>query len=247
MGVPVKFTSAFIFTVSLLSSVCARAYQLSHGLNSSDRIKALQILALGSSTKRLHLARPLGLDNGLETSFQYESIPTDQLEILGDKSGTKGSLRLFKLEVGKGLFNNIDLHFQLLPYTSTTQFSGYGASVRWQFFESPFVPARLFLSVQGSSSNLANQMLSQTLGTDLSLGMFFEHVSFTVKAGMIKAFGKFMGGSDGVTLDQSFAAEQTQSSHFGADLLLELDGAFGGVGIDHFTQTVINAKFGYRF
>lgn len=182
----------------------------------------------------------------MSISASLEVLDTSAAALRGNQQGSN-QLLLPKIEFAKGLFNKTDIFFDFTPHTRAQSVSGYGGAFRWNFHESPRMPANVFFIVHGSSYNFNDQFFSQTLGTDVQFSMGLGSLSFNFMVGAIKVFGRFIGGANGVTQEMTPATTDTAQGHFGGNLQYEWKRWQAAVALDHIVNNVWSFKLGYLF
>ncbi|MCJ8277398.1 MAG: hypothetical protein HRT44_02280, partial [Bdellovibrionales bacterium] len=184
----------------LLSSL-TWAFEIPQNLNSDERQRTLEIVGLGTSTKFLSNAYPLGGYSGLEVSLSYEALDVGEITRLGNTSPNVETVYYPKFNIGKGIYNNSDIFFHFIPFNETSGLSKYGFSFRWSFYESLYLPINFSLVTHASNSNIQNKLVSRSLGADILLGLTLSNFSLSLGGGWVRTTGDFTGGTQGVTDD----------------------------------------------
>lgn len=252
-----SFRFTFLFQFILFPSLCF-AIDVPRGLSNSDRIDVTKILGLTTATKMLTNPYPLGGYSGFEVGMSMEVINTRDLQRLGTSTnGDQDELRYTRLTIGKGLYNDLDFFFHLVPPVSSVGVSDYGAALRWAFFQAEFLPIHASLWAYGNQINYQNSFMNQNLGSDLVLGLNVDNFALYFGMGMVYAKGTFTGGTTGSgTVDVGDPGLNTETnvthmdvrsmhSVFGCTISF-LDFFFSGQ-IDRYTDPVYSAKFGVRY
>ncbi len=231
----------------LLPLAAGATLEIPGGLNSTDRIKALEILGLSASSKLLGNPYPLGGYSGVEIGYTVEVIPTGDLASLGAKASNQGETAYSVLTLGKGVYNNVDLYVQVSPFTQSEAISNFGGQMRWGFYQSEFLPAHLSLIVFGSSTNFQNKISTTSQGTDLVAGFTVQDMTLYTGLGLVRTSGTFMGGATGVTDSGESAQETVSDSHYVAGVNVRISKMFLAMQIDRYSQSTYSAKLGLRF
>ena len=229
----------------LLFSLFGNAnFTLPTSLDQSERKRTLEILGLGTSTKFLSNAYPLGGYSGLEVSLSIESINIQEISRFGSGSKNSDTVLYPKFTVGKGIYNNSDIFIHFIPFNETTGLSEFGLSLRWGFYQADFLPINFSILAHASSSNVNNQIIMRNLGTDLLMGMLVNNFSFFFGAGVVNSTGDFLKTH---TINGTNEQEQVSSGHFQVGLSYNFEPIFIGASIDRYVDTVYNVKLGMLF
>jgi hypothetical protein len=178
----------FLLLGSLLffSNLALATIHLPRGLDSSDRKEATKVLGFGTSAKILSDPYPLGGYSGYEVGTFVQSLAVDDLAELGQTlASAQSDVQYLGLTVGKGIYNNIDIYIQWVPYTSGTELNTYGGLVRWCFYQASFLPLTLSATLHGSMANFSNLVNTQSYGFDIVGGVNVKAVSLFVGFGPI--------------------------------------------------------------
>ncbi|WP_413290081.1 hypothetical protein [Bdellovibrio sp. HCB337] len=232
----------FIFTSSAFA-----ALDFPQNLNASERKTALSILGFGTASKLLSSPYPLGGFHGVEVGMTSEYIPLADLAGLGTKSNSKTDLNYFNLMLGKGLFYNLDLFVHFIPMPQDESVSGYGAQLRWGFYETKFMPAALSLVVHGSGTNINNLLGAETTGVDLVGSVNMRDVSLFFGIGQARSVGTFVGGADGVTDTGNTESADVYSPHTMFGISIKMASVFIALEVDRYVQSTYAGKLGVRF
>ena len=238
------FSSVFIL---IFSTFAFASSTLPANLNASDRATALGILGFGSASKLLSSPYPMGGYSGVELGFSSEYIPMADVATLGAKTNNRSDLNYFNLTVGKGLYYNIDLLVQFIPMPQDESVSGYGAQLRWGFFEASFMPATLSFVINGSSTNFNNVLGTETTGADLVGAVSMRDVSLFVGIGQARTFGTFIGGTGGVTDSGNSEGADVSSAHTVFGVSVKMSQVFLAMEVDRYVQSTYAGKLGVRF
>lgn len=224
------------------------AVQLPQNLSQGDRVTALRIIGLGTSSKLLTNPYPLGGYAGVEAGFSLETLPADELSHLGNGvHPAQQDVTLPKFTIGKGLYNNLDLFIQFTPYSRQDEVAQYGGMVRWGFYQASTLPVSFSILANLNSANMANQMTAQSYGADLIAGINVENLALFAGGGWIEATGVFNGGASNITDSKVQETEFVSGSHFVAGADIRLKNLFVAVQMDRYSVTVFSGKVGVRF
>lgn len=239
----------FILIIMLFSlpQMALAAFRLPKQLDSEDRKSVLRILGFGSQTKLLSSPVPLGGREGFEFGLSSEYIPIGDLAGLGDQPDVKGEHNILNLGFGKGLYHNVDVLFSFTPSPQSEQIFGYGAHLRWGFHEFSRFPAVLSLVMHGNGMNFANLLSTRTTGADVIMTVAMDESALFFGGGTIRTIGTFMGGADGITLDQKTAEEDMTGFHTVFGFSLRFERIELTLEVDRVVQSTYGARLGYRF
>ena len=225
-------------------------FEIPQGLDSDDRQRTLEILGLGTATKFLSNAYPLGGYSGLEVSLSYEALDVEEVTRLGATSSSVGTVFYPKFNIGKGIYNNSDIFFHFIPFNETSGLSKYGFSYRWSFYESLYLPINFSLLTHASNANIRNKLVARSLGADILLGLTLSNFSLNMGAGWVRTTGDFTGGTQGVTDTPGsarIATNRVDSGHFMFGGTYNFEPFFMGASIDRYEDVVFNIKAGMLF
>jgi hypothetical protein len=236
----------FILIISWQASAVT-TFSLPTGLTASDREAALGILGFGSAAKLLASPYPLGGYDGVEVGLSSEYIPLADVASLGNKSNSKSDLNYLNLTLGKGLFYNVDVLLQFIPLPQDEAVSGYGAQIRWGFYETKFMPAALSLVFHGSAMNFNNLLGAHTTGADLIASVNMKDVSLFFGAGQARSVGTFVGGVGGITDSGVTETTDVASPHTVFGISIKMSNVFVALEVDRYVQSTYAGKLGLRF
>lgn len=242
------YSCFFALLASGKPSLTYAAIQFPKGLSQSDRIKALEIIGFGSSTKVLSNPYPLGGYQGLEVGFAVENLPSEDLGRLGQGlPSPQQDVTISKLSIGKGLYNNLDIFIHFTPYLRSDEIAQYGGLLRWGFYQGADFPVNLSLLAHANSANFSNQMSTQAYGADLIGGVNVDQLALFAGVGLVEAGGTFLGGASGITSSGFMETEFISSFHtiVGADIRIQ--SVFISLQIDRYKLPVFSGKLGLRF
>ncbi len=256
-GLILNFVSAGFF---ILTAVSAHAWRLPGDLKNSDLNEVTQIVGYGSSTKFLSNPYPLGGHSGFEVGITSEFIDTTDLARLGSGNGDETSLEYNRISIGKGLYHNVDVYIDFVPFVNSNEISEYGGMAKWAFYEADSLPLTLSALLHYDSFNIDDEFINQTLGTDLMAGWNLKNYALYFGGGVLYGSNKFMN----TILDMSDPANQAANptgspndpngylkengkrDHFFLGMDVELSPYFISAQIDSYQETVYSLKLGYR-
>lgn len=237
-----------IFSVIFCGSAFAwSATSLPKGLDSADRTRALEILGFGSAPKILDNPYPLGGYSGIEVGLSSEYIPLEDLATLGTTSKDKGEFNFYTLSFAKGLYYNVDFHVHFTPFSQDEDIQAFGGQLRWGFFEASFFPLSLSTVVFAGGANFSNLINISTLGADVVGTVNFDNVAIFFGGGRVRAIGKFIGGSGGITDNQETESKDIMETHSIFGINIDISKMFVALQIDRYTDSVYSGKIGFRF
>lgn len=233
--------------LTLVFSTQAHAAILIPGnLTATDRVEALKIIGMGTSSKLLSDPYPLGGYDGLEMGLSIESLPTDDLGRLGNRLvAPQQDVAYPKLTIGKGVYNNIDAFVQFTPYTRQDELSQFGGILRWGFYQAQFQPLSAAFLVHMNNGNVGNVLTTRTYGVDLVGGMNVSNVALFAGLGFLESTGTYAGS---VTSSGGIESESVNGYHtvYGANIRI-LEKGFLALQIDRYSVAVFSGKLGVRF
>ncbi len=223
------------------------ALEIPTGLSRPDQARAMEVVGLGTSSKFLSNAYPLGGYSGLEVSLTMESLNTSDLSQLGNTTSADKEFLYPNITVGKGIYNDSDLFLHFTPPTKTQEMTKFGASYRWGFYQALFLPLNFSLVLNADMANIKNQFTTKNIGADLLIGMNVSEFSFFIGGGYANSSGQFSGGIAGVTASQASESQKVESSHFTFGGLYNFDPFFAGLAINRYVESVYSLKVGLLF
>ena len=246
-GRMLRSASLFIsfFTLSLLVSLTAAAdLRLPNGIGSvgqtTGRQSILQELGYGTSSKLIAEPYPMGGYRGLEISLTYETLPTDQLN--QNSNPAQDPLAFSRVTIGKGLYKNVDIQMNFIPFDSQSSLSGFGAIVKWMFLEGELIPYNFSFVAEGNQTNFNNQLIEQSMGADVIFGGTFDLATLYVGTGWLHSNGEFRSpDAPAVT-----AIENVSNFHYFAGAVLRWEPVFVAAQLDQFQQTMLSFRLGVR-
>jgi hypothetical protein len=236
----------FKILLTLLPLVAAE-FSLTSGLTEANRKSVLEILGLGSSSKNISTLRPLGTNSGLEVAFALEFIDTSNIKEFIADDRSRHTVFYPKILIGKGIYERIDLFFHFIPYTATFGITEFGSLLRYNFLNQSIKPFVLTGLIHANSANFNNQLVSRNLGADMMFGYKLRRVSLFTTLGWASAYGKFVGGAQGVTDTLISEREEVSALHSALALTLEQDSWSVTASLDHYIEPVYTLKLSALF
>jgi len=238
----------WLFIISLFISAPLLAIELPKGLTQIEREKIVKQLGIPTSTKFLSNPYPLGGYIGLEFGVSYQVINTDEISLLGQQAlSNDKTLSMLELNVGKGLYNDVDIFFHFAPFDQQEKITSYGGLLKWGFYEAKFLPINFSLLFLGSIFHVSDSFVNQTLGVELMTGVNVDNLAIYFGLGQLLGEGQFMGGANGVVDDQLTTKEQGKISHLFVGLNFDISNFFISAQMDRYTDPTFSAKLGLRF
>jgi len=234
-----------IFLSCLISSLFA--LEIPKGLEMGEQQRVLEILGLGTSSKFLSNAYPLGGYSGLEVSLAFESIKTSEIAQLGTTTNASSNILFPTITVGKGVYNDSDLFIHFMPPSKTLEISKFGTSYRWGFYQALFLPLSFSLVLHADITTIKSQISTRNLGGDLLVGMSLSQFSFFLGSGFANSSGDFQGGTSGITASSRTESQRVESSHFMFGATYNFEPFFVGASLDRYTDNVYSIKSGFLF
>ena len=225
----------------------AGALDIPTQMTSGEQVRALEVVGLGTTSKFLSNAYPLGGYSGFEVSLSMASMDTGAISNLGSTTRRTEDFYYPTITLGKGLYNDSDIFIHFMPPSKTTEVSNFGASYRWGFYQALFLPLNFSLIAHAGTSNIKNRITTKNLGADLMIGMTLEQFSFFIGGGYANSSGQFTGGTSGVTLSNQSENHKVDSSHFMFGGTYNFDPFFVGLSLDRYVEAVYSFKTGFLF
>lgn len=223
------------------------ALDIPQGLNGSDQQKTMEVLGLSTHSDFLSKAYPLGGYSGLEVSLAVSTFNAQEISSLGNGASPTSEFYFPTLTVGKGIYNNSDIFIHFSPPGKDAEFSKFGASFRWSFYQARFLPINLSVLLHADTVNIQSRISSDNLGSDLMVGLTLNQFSFFLGGGYATSSGEFAGGIDGVTATQKTETRKVESSHFMFGATYDFEPFFIGASINRYTEAVYSVKSGFLF
>ncbi len=221
--------------------------ELPSDLTRDDQKRVMEVVGLGSNSKFLSNAYPLGGYSGLEVSVGLDTIETSDLSQLGATTDQKANLYFPTITVGKGIYNNSDVYFHIVPPSKTIEVAKFGASVRWGFYQALFLPINFSLVFNADTATIKQKLSTRNLGADLLMGMTLSQFSFFLGGGYVNSSGDFAGGANGLTASTQSENQSAESSHFMFGSTYNFEPFFIGVSLNRYVTSVYSLKMGFLF
>jgi len=235
----------YILFVLILAAPICRAIELPTGLRRDELDDVVRILGFNSSARFISNPYPLGGYSGLEIGVTLETINTEELSLLGDQNVRDDELQISRISVGKGLFNDIDVFINFVPYSRSNQINEFGGLAKWTFFEGQFLPITGSALLHFNTISIEDSFVNQSTGGDLMLGVNAEHFSLYFGAGYVRTRSQFTANIlDGsVTLSpQTTFRESFSSSHSFVGVQVQFSKFFIAGHLDRYADPVYSVK-----
>jgi hypothetical protein len=220
-------------------------------LSNRDQVEVVRILGLGTSTRTLNDPWPLGGYRGFEVGLSLETLPAEDLSRLGaGLASPQADASYPKISIGKGLFYDLDVFLQFIPYSPRNELSQFGGLIRRRVWTGRQLPLVATVSFHGNQSNIRNQLTMRSLGADLTLGLTVNNVSLYTQFGLASARGHFVGGPFGLTESSASELQSVDGTHVGLGLVVHswvpTWPIFAAFQIDRYHINVLSARVGLR-
>jgi hypothetical protein len=217
-------------------------------LDHSDRLKVLEILGPGTSSKILADPYPLGGFAGFEAGIEMDSIPVGDIANLGDANVSRQELFSYPLiSIGKGVYKDVDFFIHFIPSSEGTGISEYGGIIRYGFYQMAYLPVSFSLSINAGSANINNQLITKNFGYDLTAGITTQNIYFYGGIGQLQSSGSFPGGADSVTDTAMSESERIKKIHSLVGAGYKMDNIFLTAQMDYHVQATYSLKLGFQF
>jgi hypothetical protein len=217
-------------------------------LSVDDRIKVLEILGPGTSSKILTDPYPLGGFAGLEAGIQMDSIPVSDLSNLGDTVQKQALFNYPTISIGKGVYKDVDFFIHFIPSSVGTGISEYGGILRWGFYQMAYLPVSFALNVSADSANINNQLITKNFEYDLTAGITTQSIYFYAGVGQLQSSGRFSGGTpEGITDTGNTEYQKITSMHYLTGVGFRIDNIFLTTQMDYHQQPTYSVKLGFRY
>jgi hypothetical protein len=226
--------------------------QLPKNMTQTDRQEALRIIGFGTANKILTDPFPLGGYSGFDLGLSIENLPTDDLSRLGSRLTTPQTDASYtRLILGKGLYNDVDLYFEFIPYSQKNEISQYGGLIRWNVVRANRLPLSMSFVVHTNTSNISNLVITQAIGAEMVFGLNAGPVAIYTILGQTQVNGRFLGGpTSGITDDGGAQDDRVAGTHIGAGLVISSWSRsfplYLAFQMDRFNVTVFSGKIGLR-
>ena len=235
------------FSIFATQNVVAKV-NIPTNLTSDDRIKVLEILGPGTSSKILTDPYPLGGYAGFEAGLQIDSIPVSDIANLGNGVTEQDQFTYPIISIGKGLYKNVDIFVHFIPSSEGTGISEYGGILRWGFYQMAYLPVSFSLNLSAGSTNINNQLIIKNFGYDFTAGITSQNIYFYGGVGQIQSGGEFTGGgTDGVTDTGQKEEHRVSDAHYFVGVGFRIASVFLTGQMDFHFQPTYSLKLGFRF
>lgn len=233
----------------------AYPFNLPAQLSNEDIPVMVEVLGYPTSTKFLSNPFPLGGYSGFEIGVTSEFIDTTDLAQLGDGASQKTSIQYNSLSIGKGLYYNIDIFVNFVPFANSTNISDYGGILKWNFYQGKYLPFSFSLLGHINTINIQDSFLNETKGWDFLGGFNLSKAAFYLGGGQQYArstFSKNILDTTDPQIQSAMSADGTlvtrnERLHTFAGVQVLIDPIFFVVQINRYDQPVYSAKLGVRF
>lgn len=236
-----------ILLALFFSSSTWAALQLPQQLSAQDRRDVLRILGFGSSSKLLSNPYPMGGYQGFELGMSSSVINIEDLSSKGAGTEEQENLLVNQLFIGKGLYRDVDIGFEFTPGMNPDELQSFGFQVRGILKKEEDSPMTLSVFFFTSNTNVKNQLRADSVGLDLVGAIHSESVSMYVGGGENRTFGKFTGGSNGLTDTNESETTVIRSLHSFIGASIQFKPYFLAFQMDRHDQLTYSAKLGARF
>ena len=242
-----------ILSFSFLLPRAARALDIPGNLANQELSDVIQILGFNTSSKFLSNPYPLGGYSGFEFGLATEFVNTTDLTRLGDGQSDQKSFQYNRISVGKGLYNNLDAFVHFIPFSSSNEISEYGGILKWNFFQSQYLPISASLLGNASTINIEDKFINESLGWSILGGINLSRFALYFGAGDIKARSTFaksvldLADPNNYVSSQNTLTTRSSQGHSYVGIHIDIASAFLVLQIDRYKEPVYSAKLGLRF
>jgi hypothetical protein len=237
----------FILSFFLAENSAIAALSLPSQLSFADQKEILTTLGPGTSSRQLSSPYPLGGHEGFEIGLSRQFISTSNFTEFGDRSASGEDFSYPILTIGKGLFYDIDLFINLVPFAQSKTITHFSTQGRWNFFRSKDTPFSLSISGNAGNTTLNNLISIQSYGFDLVGSLYIRELSLFFGTGFLSSSGVFVGGPYGINKSGETEKINVPSSHRILGLDYRFHEYFISAEMDHFESPLYSAKVGMRF
>ncbi len=254
--------SMILFTfaiVAFASHEASKASYLPRYVAPDDQNKIIETLGFGSSSKISGNPYPLGGNEGLEISLSSEHIPNQALKDIGQVPADTSELKYVTLNLGKGLFYDVDTYLSFSILQESNSLAVYGGHIRWCFYRFESLPISLSTAFHGSGGNFENLLYTRTLGLALYANYHFKALNVYAGWGQSRSIATLRGGTP-LPADPSAINSEAPISESGDEITLEkyspqatmgfslsLNQYFVGAEATRFINTAYAIKIGTRY
>ncbi len=257
-----------LFAALALFTTAAHAFDIPKGLTDTDRLEIVRTLGLNTATKMLDNPYPLGGYSGFEVGYSIEYVNIRDIRRLGCVPGSAGCAnssyseesewRYSRFTIGKGLYNDLDVFFHLIPPMGGVHAGDYGGALRWSFYQARFLPINVSAILHYDQLNYGDSFVNRNVGSELMVGVNVENFALYFGGGQVHASGTFIGGtcSAHCTFDSSdpsydkpsrTVTDRVISTHTVVGLSLHFENLFAAAEVDRYQDAVYSLKAGIRY
>lgn len=239
------------------------ALELPKGLRSSELSEVIETVGVNTSTKFLSNPYALGGHSGFEIGISSEYIDVTDLNRLGTNGQSdpeEESFSYTRVTIGKGMYYNIDLFVQFIPFSSSNDLSEYGGTLKWMFWENKEFPLNLSALFHTSTITIEDAFTNRSRGWDLMAGINLRQFALYLGGGNVDTKSTFNQNildcnpypsrvcSTGINLDTDHSYRVFASHpHSFVGVQTGWSRLFLAVQLDKYEQPVYSAKLGLRF
>lgn len=245
---PFRNSLVSIFAVVFFLAPVANAELiLPRALKAEDRRPVVEILGGGSQLKLAGDPYPLGGYWGIDIGVSRENIGVAGLKNLGSGTKEQGDVGVWAVTLGKGLYYDVDMFLQFVPFGQQERVSSFGGGGRWLFHEMASYPVYFSLQGGANSTSFQNLVNLTNQSVDLVASVARRDLTFYVGTGYMRSTGIFMGGAGGVTVSGNTEIESLSSGRVLGGLSYRWDKIYVAGQLDRAFETNYTLKAGYRF
>lgn len=243
---PISICS-LLLSLFLFSDLAFAKLELPKSLGDGDRRRAVEVLGASTQLRLMGDPYPLGGYSGVDIGVSRDSIPGAQLNELGTPVNNSGDYGLWAITLGKGLFYDIDVFLQFVPFSQQDQVTSFGGGGRWLFYEMTSYPAFFSLQATANSVSFQNLMNFSNQSLDLMASALQGDLTFFAGFGLMRSTGIFMGGPTGVTADGTTQLESVAKGRGLLGASYRWSDYYASVQVDRSTIENYSIKLGYRY
>lgn len=246
-----SFLKSLFFAVSIVyCPIHSWGVDIPQNLTVNDLDEVVQMLGFSTSSKFLSNPFPLGGYSGFEMGLGTEFVNITDLARLGSTTHQQSTFQYNRISIGKGLYDNLDIFFDFIPFSNANEISEYGSILKWSFYQGSFLPFSLSAMGQFSTINVEDTFINETIGWDLMGGINLNSFALYFGAGSQKATSTFSKNilAPSVSLNSAgtFSMKSSQPHSF-VGMHIDIAAIFIAAQIDRYEQPVYSAKLGLRF